>query len=584
MWHFREQIVPAVLLVLDFGGWYRLDTKSSNGNSSDMIYHTQVSLLNDVIVPYTHLLPRLQLSENQKRHTLLYFKGAKHRTGTGLVSNNLTLDLAALCGFPAYHPINKRVIMEEGFPNATGREHSIKGMRSSEFCLHPAGDTPTSCRLFDAIQSFCIPVIVSDNIELPFEGKPVFVYDNGHPGGMGPIPSDGGVNHMWRKVHQKLPVIKEAIVREKKTNMIYHTQVSLLNDVIVPYTHLLPRLQLSENQKRHTLLYFKGAKHRTGTGLGGLVREKLWDLLVNKPGVIMEEGFPNATGREHSIKGMRSSEFCLHPAGDTPTSCRLFDAIQSFCIPVIVSDNIELPFEGKPVFVYDNGHPGGMGPIPSDGGVNHMWRKVHQKLPVIKEAIVREKKTNMIYHTQVSLLNDVIVPYTHLLPRLQLSENQKRHTLLYFKGAKHRTGTGLGGLVREKLWDLLVNKPGVIMEEGFPNATGREHSIKGMRSSEFCLHPAGDTPTSCRLFDAIQSFCIPVIVSDNIELPFEGKPVFVYDNGHPGGMGPIPSDGGVNHMWRKVHQKLPVIKEAIVREKKTSEYINSFTMPLHLNV
>ncbi|KAM3376933.1 hypothetical protein P3S68_009346 [Capsicum galapagoense] len=60
--------------------------------------------------------------------------------------------------------------MEEGFPNATGREQSIKGMRTSDFCLHPAGDTPTSCRLFDAVQSLCIPVIVSDSIELPFEG------------------------------------------------------------------------------------------------------------------------------------------------------------------------------------------------------------------------------------------------------------------------------------------------------------------------------------------------------------------------------------------------------------------------------
>lgn len=42
-------------------------------------------------------------------------------------------------------------------------------MRSSRFCLHPAGDTPSSCRLFDAIVSHCVPVIVSDRIELPFE-------------------------------------------------------------------------------------------------------------------------------------------------------------------------------------------------------------------------------------------------------------------------------------------------------------------------------------------------------------------------------------------------------------------------------
>lgn len=40
----------------------------------------------------------------------------------------------------------------------------------SVFCLSPAGDTPSSARLFDAIVSGCIPVIVSDEVELPFEG------------------------------------------------------------------------------------------------------------------------------------------------------------------------------------------------------------------------------------------------------------------------------------------------------------------------------------------------------------------------------------------------------------------------------
>ena len=169
--------------------------------------------------------------------------------------------------------------------------------------------------------------------------------------------------------------------------------------------------------------------------------------------------------------------------------------------------------------------------------------------------------------------------------------------------------------MREKLWDLLTNEPDVIMEEGFPNATGKEQSIRGMRSSEFCLHPAGDTPTSCRLFDAIQSLCIPVVVSDNIELPYEDmvdysefcvfvavsdalkpnwlvkhlrtipeeqrnryrrymaqvQPVFEYENGRPGGIGPVAPDGAVNHIWRKVHQKLPMMKEAIARERRKPE-------------
>jgi hypothetical protein len=34
---------------------------------------------------------------------------------------------------------------------------------------HPAGDTPSSSRIYDAIANLCIPVIVSDDIELPFE-------------------------------------------------------------------------------------------------------------------------------------------------------------------------------------------------------------------------------------------------------------------------------------------------------------------------------------------------------------------------------------------------------------------------------
>lgn len=80
MWLVREEIALSILLVVDFGGWFRQDSKSSNGTRlPERIEHTQVSVIKDVIVPYTHLLPRLDLSQNQRRHSLLYFKGAKHR-------------------------------------------------------------------------------------------------------------------------------------------------------------------------------------------------------------------------------------------------------------------------------------------------------------------------------------------------------------------------------------------------------------------------------------------------------------------------------------------------------------------------
>ncbi|KNC81279.1 hypothetical protein SARC_06390 [Sphaeroforma arctica JP610] len=42
-------------------------------------------------------------------------------------------------------------------------------MRQSIFCICPGGLTPSSQRMFVAIAANCIPVIVSDHLQLPFE-------------------------------------------------------------------------------------------------------------------------------------------------------------------------------------------------------------------------------------------------------------------------------------------------------------------------------------------------------------------------------------------------------------------------------
>lgn len=174
----------------------------------------------------------------------------------------------------------------------------------------------------------------------------------------------------------------------------------------------------------------------------GLVRDKLWQILEGQESVVLEEGAPDETGLEAAMAGMRNSKFCLHPAGDTPSSCRLYDAIASLCVPVIVSDAIELPFEGildysefcffisvgdalqpgllvqqlrgvsnqqlenmrnrlsevQQSFVYDNGLPGGRGPVVKGGAVDHIWRKVMHKVPAIKAARTRK---NRIPHNAV---------------------------------------------------------------------------------------------------------------------------------------------------------------------------------------
>ena len=81
MWHVRSEIAPAILLTVDFGGWYMEDAKDMENHEGpvDVIQHRQVSLLKDVIVPYTHLLPPLHLLNDHDRNTLAYFKGARHR-------------------------------------------------------------------------------------------------------------------------------------------------------------------------------------------------------------------------------------------------------------------------------------------------------------------------------------------------------------------------------------------------------------------------------------------------------------------------------------------------------------------------
>lgn len=71
----------------------------------------------------------------------------------------------------------------------------------------------------------------------------------------------------------------------------------------------------------------------------------LFQVLEEENDAIIKHGAQSRESRRMASQGMHSSKFCLHPAGDTPSACRLFDAIVSLCVPVIVSDQIELPFE-----------------------------------------------------------------------------------------------------------------------------------------------------------------------------------------------------------------------------------------------
>ncbi|KAL0335980.1 UNVERIFIED_CONTAM: putative arabinosyltransferase A [Sesamum radiatum] len=195
----------------------------------------------------------------------------------------------------------------------------------------------------------------------------------------------------------------------------------LAKDVVAPYVHMVESYISGEPEdpyeSRDTLLFFRGKTKRKDEGK---IRAQLHKMLNGTKDVIYEEAYASEEGFK---------AFCLHPAGDTPSSCRLFDAIVSHCVPVIVSDKIELPFESeidykefsiffsvnealKPGYLVSqlrgfpkekwvkmweriksiSHHFEFQYPPKNEDAVNMIWRQVKQKVPAVKLAVHRSRR------------------------------------------------------------------------------------------------------------------------------------------------------------------------------------------------
>ncbi|KAI3720403.1 hypothetical protein L6452_21319 [Arctium lappa] len=205
---------------------------------------------------------------------------------------------------------------------------------------------------------------------------------------------------------------------------------NLRKDVVAPYMHVVESFLDDDPPNpfklRTTLLFFRG---RTVRKAEGKVRAKLQKLLKGYEDVHFEAGYATGEGINASTQGMRSSKFCLHPAGDTPSSNRLFDAIVSHCVPVIVSDHIELPYEAEldytkfalffsvqkalvPGYMVEQlrkipeqtwvqmwkrlkeiaHHYEYQYPPKKDDAVNMLWRQVRTKVPAERLAVNRNRR------------------------------------------------------------------------------------------------------------------------------------------------------------------------------------------------
>lgn len=227
----RQQVNASILIVADFGRYPR----------------SMSNLSKDVVAPYVHVVESFT-DDNPPdpfvaRKTLLFFQGNTIRKDEGKVRAKLA---KILTGYDDVH-------YERSAPTTKSIKESTEGMRSSKFCLHPAGDTPSSCRLFDAIVSHCVPVIVSDRIELPFEDeidysefsvffsikeavKPGYMIDqlrqipkerwiemwqrlksvSHHYEFQYPPKKEDAVNMVWRQVKNKIPGVQLAVHRHRR--------------------------------------------------------------------------------------------------------------------------------------------------------------------------------------------------------------------------------------------------------------------------------------------------------------------------------------------------------------------------------
>ncbi|CAA6669841.1 unnamed protein product [Spirodela intermedia] len=244
----------------------------------------------------------------------------------------------------------------------------------------------------------------------------------------------------------------------------------------------------------------------------------------------------------------------------------------------------------------------------------------------VKKGVLLVSDFGRLRDDQASLVKDVILPYSHRINPFKGDIGvEGRKCLLFFMGNRYRkeyyciflyiyifiyfipnaTLLFLGRKVRDTLFQVLEGEEDVVIKHGTQSRESRRMATQGMHSSKFCLHPAGDTPSACRLFDAIVSLCVPVIVSDDIELPFEDvldyrkiaifldtklsvKPGYLtkhlrnikterileyqrelksvsryFEYEYP--------NGTVNEIWRQVSAKLPLIRLMINRDKRLVE-------------
>ena len=101
------------------------------------------------------------------------------------------------------------------------------------------------------------------------------------------------------------------------------------------------------NTPKKYLAFFRWTiNHRDGWAYSRGLRPRLQKLLANETDVIYDTKH-STCDRKCYRREMSQSKFCLNPLGWTPWTLRFYQALMVRCIPVMIADDIEFPYENE---------------------------------------------------------------------------------------------------------------------------------------------------------------------------------------------------------------------------------------------
>lgn len=147
--------------------------------------------------------------------------------------------------------------------------------------------------------------------------------------------------------------IKEVTVLSPNGELDTECYIKDHDVVIPPYVPYLPWVPIAKSvsatyRSRTYLLHFRGTVEWTWNGkldpsYSRGIRQTIFKQLSGVPNVLMSRNYlPDSIAYANEL---RDSDFCICPLGYATWSPRLVQAILTGCIPIIIADNTDHPFE-----------------------------------------------------------------------------------------------------------------------------------------------------------------------------------------------------------------------------------------------